>query len=232
MFIVEVIKLTNIKMKTVYILLLNMLLIFPVLAQNTDDNNIKSDSTTNIYNNSTSNDLPRPYAKKSLMNDDKMHFSFQTGVNAMSFGKSSMVSTFVAPQLTYQVNPKLNITVGTIALNSNFNNMMYYNYNEGTSTAVPNSTQMFLYLKGDYQLTDRIRLRGTTFREVSNSSNPTSNPFSFNQVGIDFKISDHVSMSADFIQSKGQYPMGLYGVNNPVFRSASPFGGSFSNYGW
>ena len=230
MFFVEVIKLTNIKMKTVYILLLNILLVYPVLAQNTDDNNPKQDSSSSIYDNN--NSLPRPFVKKSLINDDNMHFSLQTGVNAMSFGKSSMVSTFVAPELSYRINPKLNITVGTIALNSNFNNMMYYNYNEGTSTAIPNANQMFIYLKGDYQLTDRIRLRGTTFREVSNSSNPTSNPFSFNQLGVDFKISDHVSMSADFIHSNGQPPMGLYGINNPVFRSASPFGGSFSNNGW
>ncbi len=218
-------------MKKVLILLLNMLLILPVIAQSTEPNTSGNDSSATVVNSSNTNSFQKPFIKKQFTNDN-MHFSFQTGASAMSFGNSSVFTTFVAPQLSFSLSPKLNITVGTIALNSNFNNMMYYNYNEGTTTAAPNASQMFLYLKGEYQVNERLRLRGSTFREVSNSANPANNPFSFNQVGVDFKINDNMSISADIIQSKGQYPMGLYGVNNPAFRSNYPIGGGYNTFGW
>ncbi len=219
-------------MKTLIILLFNIILAFPVIAQVSDEGFPKTDTNGTVINNNYSNTYQKSYIKKHFASTENMHFSFQTGASVMSFGNSSVFSTYVAPQLNFSLTPKLNITVGTIALNSNFNNMMYYNYNEGTTSTVPNSTQMFIYLQGDYQVNNRIKIRGTTFREITNSSNPNNNPFSFNQIGVDFKISDNIFMSADFIQSSGRPPTGLNGINYPMFRSNYPFGGGFNNYGW
>jgi hypothetical protein len=135
--------------------------------------------------------------------DNKTQFHLNAGASYTSWGKNSVFSKWIAPEMSYQLNPKLTIHVGTMILNEN-SPISYFN-SEQQQSIKPDPTRAFLYLSGDYQLNKSIRLRATTFNELK-SKNPYLDAFSYNQIGIDVKLANNLFLSADFIDVRGSSP--------------------------
>ena len=160
---------------------------------------------------------------------ERVHLSFQTGLSFYSFGKQSVLDKWIAPALTYNFTPKFHFTVGTVAMFSKPDYLQYSLNNEGVKTVSQNSNkgQYFLFAQGSYLLNSNITVRGTIMREVPNNQiNP--NASSLSSVGVDFKITDNFSISADCMVSKG-YNASLMRGNNDFNFSAFPTNGGFYN---
>ena len=165
--------------------------------------------------------------KLNLLNENtnKTRFHLSMGGSVTSFDNNSIFSKWVAPELTYQLNPKLNLHLGTMYLNENMNINRYNSENTLVQTN-SNYTRAFVYLSGDYQLNKKIRLRATTFNEIPQKNSNIEN-FGYNQIGFDLKITDNLYMSADFISVKGR----MFS-SNPFYESTLPFGRGAFNTGW
>ncbi|MFZ4398610.1 MAG: hypothetical protein ACOYO1_01145 [Bacteroidales bacterium] len=158
--------------------------------------------------------------------DNKIQLHFSTGASVTSYGNSTIFNKWIAPGFTYQVNPKINLHFGSLIVNGNENFSMYSN--EQSNRVSNNLTRNFLYLSGDYKISNSIRLRATTFNEVGNK-NAIQNNYYYNQMGIDIKVTDNFYISADFINEKGRRPFGIY--NSNMFFDANDYLGNsfFSN---
>ncbi|MCX6230265.1 MAG: hypothetical protein NTZ33_01860 [Bacteroidetes bacterium] len=178
------------------------------------------------------NDTSILYQKKSypaLKNiDNKSQFHLSAGASVTSYGKNTSFTKWVAPSMTYQLTLKLNLHVGTLIINGN--SMPSYFSGEQQNNQQANPTQAFLFLSGDYQINNAIRLRATTFNELK-SANSLNNSFNYNQIGVDIKLANNLFFSADFIDSRGSSPFmpfstgRLNNMNNGFGNSL--FGNSF-----
>ena len=160
---------------------------------------------------------------------EKVHLSLQTGVSFFSDGKESAFSKYIAPAATYNLTPQFHFTLGTVAMFSNAGYMNYSLNNEGVKTVSQNNNkgQYFLFAQGEYLLNSNITLRGTFMREVPvNQINP--NALSLGSVGVDFKITDNFSISADCRISKGYNSTLMHNINEYNFPSF-PMSGGFYN---
>jgi hypothetical protein len=204
-------------MKKIAFIVFNVLLINTLLSQN-----LRSDfRNDSIF-----------YSKEhkiSNFNLNKTQFHFSMGASVTSFDNNTFFSKWIAPELTYKVNPKLNLHLGSMYLNENYT-INSFNYENQEINSNTNFTRAFVYLSGDYKLNSNIRLRATTFNEVPQKNSQFDN-FGYNQVGFDLKITDNFYMSADFISIKGRSPVSVFS-NNPFFESNLPFGRGYFNTGW
>ena len=142
--------------------------------------------------------------------DNKMQFRITTGASVSTNGNNSNFSQWIVPSFSYQINPKLNLHFGSLILNGNQNYPSFNN--EIISSPQYNSTQTFLYISGDYQLNKSIRFRATTFNEIQDKKSNQQNYY-YNQMGVDIKVTDNFTISADFINEKGRRPFGIYNSN-------------------
>ena len=213
-----------INMKTFYIFFISLLLFLNTYSQNQEFES-KGDSSSNMY--SPSQSMNENNIKSPLSN--KIHLSFQTGISFYSCGNQSAFDKWIAPAVTYNLTPKFHFTVGTMAVFSKPDYLQYSFNNEGVKTVSQNTNtgQYFLFAKGEYLLNSNITLRGTIMKEVPNNQiNP--NASSLSSVGIDFKISDGFSISADCRVSKGYNASLMHNINESNF-SAFPTNGGFFN---
>lgn len=204
-------------MKTFLIFLFSLLLSSSLIAQN-----IRKGFGQDSLSILEETNLKANFEKKS-------QFHLSMGGSLTSFNNNTLFSKWVAPEFSYQINPKLNLHIGTMYLNENFNINSYNSENQQINTN-RNFTRAFVYLSGDYQLNKNIRLRATTLNEIPVKSSPYDN-YGFNQFGFDLKITDNLYMSADFISIRGRSPVSIYS-NNPFYESTLPFGRGAFNTGW
>ena len=204
-------------MKCLNLILFNILITTSLFSQNTDS--LKDKDTLLLFQKKT-------YPAFNNY-DQKIQFHLSTGASVISFGNSSVFTQWIAPGFTYQVSPKLNLHFGSMVLNGNSNSQFFNN--EQPTLEKRNSTQAFIYISGDYQLNKSIRFRATTFHEMK-GKNSNQNSYSYNQLGVDIKVTDNFFISADFINENGQRPFGMY--NNSMFNDCNnSFGGGFINNG-
>jgi len=190
-------------MRTFNILIISLLFFFHSFSQNSNLGSIADSSS--VRDTSSFIKMNRGNIKPPFSNNP--HLSLQTGVSFFSIGKQSIFDKWVAPELTYSLTPKLNLTVGAVAMFSNYSGFQNNMNNEGVKTFSPNTVngQYFLFAQGSYLLNDRITLRGTIMKEVPNKQ---INPYALNinRVGVDFKVSDNFTISADYLRIKGYNP--------------------------
>lgn len=216
--------------------ILTFLLLIPfgfLFSQNPDDFYIKPDNTKFPTTN-TNNQITQPqYDKRPFSENKKVQVQLSTGAGVMSFGGQTLFSTWVAPTVKYQLTPKFNLKVGAITMYGNMNNFQNYLYQENNTSKTDRLAQYYFFAQGEYKVNNKFTIRGTTMKEFSDQSlNPS--PYSMNHIGFDYKISDKVTINADFLLSKGNTPWGMYSNpynQNSFFSSASPFNGSLYR-GW
>ncbi len=214
-------------MKTFYNLLISLLFFSNTFSQNSISEK-RADSSSIIYPPSLS--MNKNNFKKQF--SDKVHLSLQTGLSFYSIGKQNIFDKWIAPAITYNLTSKFHFTIGTVAM---FSNPGYFQSNlnkEGVNTFSQNinTRQYFLFAQGEYLLNSRIMLRGSILKEVPN--NPI-NPYSLNvnRVGVDIKISDGFSISADCMVAK-VYNSSLTRNYNELNFPSFPLNGGFYNRAW
>jgi len=153
---------------------------------------------------------------------NKTNFSLNTGLSFYSFGKQNFIDKWIAPEITYKLTSKLHLTVGTVAMFSNFGSFQSMTNSEGLKTFSKNTSgQYFLFAQSDYLLSNKITLRGTILKEIPNAMNP--HPLNINRIGVDYKVSDRCTLSFDCNMVKG-YSSSLMRNSGDIDFSSSPFG--------
>jgi hypothetical protein len=212
-------------MKTICFFIICSLLMLPAFTQVAGNHNSNPDSL------SDSKTHPLSFHKKynNLSFYDRTHISIMTGASFSAIGKESMINTWIAPEIKYAVTPRLYISAGAMVMQSNLNNSPVSPDNENSNSKITGYTHYYLFAHGEYLLNDKITIRATTLQGLPNRSiNPS--PLSYNSIGMDIKLSDHFSIGADCVFSKGlnSYEMP---VNNPFYHSTFPlYNNNFVNW--
>lgn len=163
-----------------------------------------------------------------LENPDKVDFQMQVGTSVgTNFRNGAMWSNYLAPSLRYNVHPRWNLSVGTMLVNTQFNNPMMASAEGSRINSRINYFQSFVYAQGQYMASDRLMLTGTAFYELNQFGgaqlrmNPQATNFNSKGASIyaEYKISEHFSVGAGAQISTGNgnnyLRNGLYG--SPAF---------------
>jgi hypothetical protein len=165
---------------------------------------------------------------ESYLKEKKMNFGLSAGAFAgTSFGSGEYFGTYVSPQVNYRLSPKLTVTGGATIVKSYGSLYSYPSNEESFGYPSANFTRTFLYASGAYQLSERLIISGTVYKEFnvfdqqSTNSKNYSGDYQGMIMGVDYKIGKNI-----FIQ--GQIEIS----NNPYSRHGYPnssFGNGFGN---
>lgn len=166
--------------------------------------------------------------KHPFFNPKKTNISLEMGTSFGSSGGGNMFSTFISPKISYDINPKLRITVGSVLSKTNINGAEIYNIWEGKARKInANVNSNLMYAEGQYMVNDRLIISGSIFYEKNdfgNMDNSGMHPSAFNfgdskggSIGFDYKINEKTSLSGEIQYSEGRNP-----YRNNSLRS-SPF---------
>lgn len=202
-----------------------LLIPFLVAGQTGQVDYFNSDTAINqkVYQSNFNEEEIETYLK-----EKKMKFGLSAGAFAgTSFGSGEYFGTFVSPQVSYPLTSRFTVSVG-MTLTNTFGNPYYYPSSEGGyGYPSANFTRSFLYASGAYQLSERLVVSGTVYKEFnmfdqqSSLSKNYSGDYQGVIMGVDYKIGKNV-----FIQ--GQIEIS----NNPYHRQSYPnsyFGNGFGN---
>lgn len=194
-------------------------------SQNPDDYAINPDSsfTTDVY--------PE---KTGLLSDNKrVRVGMQVGTGISIINKETLLNSYIAPHLEFNLTPRFRVYTGMILMNNNFLNSAPFT-TETTGAYNNRFTNTLIYAEGQYQLNKRITVNSLVIKNIVNLNDQTGNPnlnYNFNSmaVGMNYKISEGSSIGFQVQFNEGRTPFN----NNPyLFRrsfSASPFS---SGYTW
>jgi hypothetical protein len=205
------------KLRALYISLL-ALLSLPTFAQN---------SAGNTY-------YAKPDSGRSqLVAPQKVQFGMELGTSiGTQFNGGAYLSTFVSPYLSYRVSPRWSFQVGATIINGNMGGFSS-GYGDARSVAFAFPQQStFVFAQGQYQASERLRLTGTSFYEVSrfnNSFNGNQRDMNFNSKGMsiyaEYKISENLSFGVGAQYSNGNQPYYNNGFGASRFGRPGPYMG-------
>lgn len=157
--------------------------------------------------------------------EDKVDFGVTLGTGFTSFGGQSMMNSFVAPSIDYQVNP--NLTLNFTGVISNFDQTPFGsgpNLSPSESGLMPlnNNNSFAISVGGTYQPNERMYFRARG-QHAENSMMPFnlypgqdmhSSDYNALSLGMGYKISENASIDFEFRFSEG---------NNPYYNPYSPY---------
>lgn len=182
--------------------------------------------------------------KKEDSKKKKIFTNIAIGTSVMSSGNNgSAFNTYVNPTVSYQFTPKLSVSMGLMAVQSNFNNYSYYNYYEGQIENTSFSGVSAYYtLQASYQLSEKIRVYGgimlgdqsIDFAGTNIPTDPQNNraPMAY-RAGFEYKIGKNATLQFEFQfrEANSIQDMQMQSVNGfGMMRNSSMFGPSM--YGW
>lgn len=162
---------------------------------------------------------------------EKVHFGMQLGTGVSTNLRGGVAwNTFVSPYLSYRLSPRWTFNAGATLVNTNGTGFLYRG--DSRYTPLVNQQQTFLFAQGQYQASERLRVTGTSFYELSrfNQSVGPGN-FQYNSKGMsiyaEYKVSEHFSIGVGGQYSNGNNPYLYNGFGNSF---GSGFGGSRFGY--
>jgi len=183
---------------TLILILFNLQITGGIQAQtltNTDGSIVND--TQNIHNN------------VSLLSPSRMNFKLDLGVGFVG-GTNSGMYTYLAPYLRYSLTPKFKLDIGGILCQGSGSLF-------GGESGSFNSTSMLLFARGNYLLTDKLTVSGSaykTFYPNSTLNSDLNNKYSTDNygfsLGMDYKLTKHLSFGAQLIMAKGYNNNFLY----------------------
>jgi|GEM_PF-1536683 hypothetical protein len=148
------------------------------------------------------------------------HVGFELGTAFSSFGSGkNMLSTYVAPNITFQPTSKLQMYIGAYL---GHNNAYGFNNND----VIVEATPVAAYSGANYFLTDRVNLFGNSlYGRGSYAAYPygVNNDFKSISVGVSYRVSPRTTISAQFQWSSGLPPYGTNYWNGPLQGFTTPF---------
>jgi hypothetical protein len=148
-------------------------------------------------------------------------YSMEMGAGYSSFGNNAGFSnSFISPMVSYSVSENLQITVGGRFSNTNFNNMPMFNHSGGLELSQRNGRPTEAFAYGRYIVNNKLSVYGMgafgkdqVYYSPYNAGFSTSNYQQYS-IGMDYKVSEKVSIGASFGFSNGPaYGFSPYGNN-------------------
>ncbi|HEX3008838.1 MAG TPA: hypothetical protein VHO90_14615 [Bacteroidales bacterium] len=160
-----------------------------------------------------------PALKKPTLKD-KMDVRVSAGSSFMyskNFGNG--LSTYVAPELSFKVTPRIHINAGIMVVNSNIsiNRYMYYPYEQSVVVKTNPTTSTLAYVSADYMINSRLSVSGSVLRDLTNNpgaGNYYSPSIQAMSLRMDYKLTDNISIGAGMHVQQGNswgYPATGYG---------------------
>jgi hypothetical protein len=178
----------------------------------------------NSFQDSTiTNNNPATKQNTPFFNYNKLHFSMNFGAGYI--GGSNLYSgayTSLSPSLNYQVTPRLNIQTG-VTLVSGLNNFSPASNPSAQSNFFQGPNQFSFYASGQYLLTKNLSLVGSAYKTVNTNNSEKLNPLFQNfqgmNIGLNYKITDHMSIGTSLNITNNPYNL----LNQNVMGGYSPF---------
>jgi hypothetical protein len=144
--------------------------------------------------------------------ESRLKFHLDAGAFAgTSFGSGDYFGTYVSPQINYRLSPKFTLTAG-MTLTNTIGNPWYSCSIEGQyGYPSANFTRSFLYASGAYQLSERLVLSGTVYKEInlynqdSFSKNNNTGDYHGMIMGVDYKIGKNIFIQGQIEISNNPY---------------------------
>ena len=150
-----------------------------------------------------------------LFIEPKFDYRINLGTSFTNFDSHQIFNTFIAPEVSYRINPKLNISGGILYSSNIFST----NVKNIETQGLDNSFQMssyYFFAKGNYKLTENINLRMSSIIEIEGlSSNINSSSYNF---GMDFKLSENTFIHADVEIHNYNNPRS-FNIYNPIYNN-------------
>jgi hypothetical protein len=162
------------------------------------------------------------------------HFGMQVGSSfSTGFAGSGLFSQSIAPHLTFRPGKNFTLIAGSVLSTSSFSGGSPFMAGSAAPDRFYSTT---VYALGAYQLNPRVTLTGAAWGERNNMNammygsqmGPQMNPQAFNlnaggvMMGLDYKISENISIGAEINLSRGVNPFNPYMNNNP-FRNNNSY---------
>lgn len=157
---------------------------------------------------------------------DNFNVRLDMGSSYTNLFGTNVFSTYTAPQVSYDVNPKLRLSAGTMFSYTSFDSGFYNN--ESSMSHENRIARYYMFAKGEYRLSENVNIRGATFFEVG--QNQGHNRMHIHNIGFDFKLGENSSIHADFIFGNYSNP---FDYHNPFYGGRNAFNNRHrpSNFG-
>ncbi len=173
---------------------------------------------------------------ENFIKENKMKFRMAAGAFAgTSFGSGEYFGTYISPQVNYRLSQRFSLTAG-MTLTNTFGNPWSYHPTEAViGYPSANFTRSFLYASGAYQLSERLVISGTVYKEInmfnqaSFSANNSAGDYHGMIMGVDYKIGKNVFIQGQIEISnnpyRNYYQPGFYNnsFGNRAFGSPFPY---------
>jgi len=169
----------------------------------------------------------------------KVFTNIAIGSSIMSSGGSAYsFNSYVNPTVGYKLTPKLSVSVGLMAVQTNLNNYKIYNYQENRVENLSYSgLNTYFTAQASYQLSEKINVYGgimiggqsIDFAGVQLSEQNNSMPKAY-RLGVEYKLGEHASLQFEMQYhdlTPMQYMQTQSGSGMGMSRSSSMFGPSF-----
>lgn len=175
------------------------------------------DETVYFGNEGIFNDNETSQIKSPLRDQNRLNVRFNSGMMYSSLYGRGLFSAYAAPELNYKVSNRFSVSGGFMMTSTTIPSLMI---NESASPNMMENKMFsyYMFAKGEYMLTDKLRVNATTAFDVSPGQ--TQNRFAFGSVGFDYKAGEDSYISAQFVFDNRPY--------NPMFHQ-SPFGAYDNN---
>ncbi len=175
------------------------------------------------------NEFPNEDFEKKF--SEKPEINFEIGSNFSSnFGGGNTFSTFIAPNISYNINPKLKINVGMKLTRSTFNDFQVYNFSENSFGDLNGDLNSALfYTSVNYEVNEKLKVSAMVFYEKNNFENfENVHPNAFNFIsgkgasfGFEYKINENMKIGGEFQYSEGRNPFNYNNNYNSPFTNSS-----------
>ncbi|HEY4785419.1 MAG TPA: hypothetical protein VIH57_05195 [Bacteroidales bacterium] len=155
----------------------------------------------------------------------KIDYTFSTGTSFFtSPGYASGSSFYLAPEFKLKLSPKFRVNAGIMLAQNRFNINMPTSLFGEKSVVVKSSPTYdgVAYASGSYSLNSRLTFSGSIIKSFSPDGSYSDNvawrnSFQMMSLGVDYKLSDHMSIGGGvhFLQSSGFNPYTGYNYMSP-----------------
>ncbi|MEI6124467.1 MAG: hypothetical protein WCQ95_12655 [Bacteroidota bacterium] len=196
-------------MKSTKFLFFVALLVVLVVSQTQAQTTIKTDTCTTFANQTIKKN-------STLFNYKRMSFSVDMGLGFIGSKYYSGSFMYLSPFMSYLVTPRFRLDIGGTILQglNNLGSTAFHSFGGNGTTAM-------VFARGNYLVSNRLIISGSIYKTFDNYK-PTNTDLLYNSkkgtfdnygvsVGVDYKISEHMSIGAQVSYSNGN--------NNPFYSS-------------
>lgn len=148
------------------------------------------------------------------------HVGFEVGTSFSTFGGGkNMLSTYIAPNVSFQPTDRLQMFVGAYLAHNNANG---FNNND----VIVESSPVAAYTGANYFLSNRVNLYGNSMYSRGGYgayAYGVNNDFKSISVGVSYKVTPKTTISAQFQFSTGLPPYGTNYWTGPFQGYGTPF---------